>query len=97
MANGLIELHAATGELRWLEEAHRLALLAVELFADEKNGGFFQTPAGGEQLVVRKKIYDRVVSIWWEKVRGWLLVGVAAVLSLFGIGRVMPALRSSAQ
>ena len=52
VANGLLELHAATGELRWLEEAHRLALLAVELFADDENGGFFQTPADGEQLIV---------------------------------------------
>jgi uncharacterized protein YyaL (SSP411 family) len=58
VANGLIELHAATGELRWLEQAHRLALLAVDLFADEHNGGFFQTPSDGEQLVVRKKIFD---------------------------------------
>ena len=32
---GLIELHVATGDLRWLEEANRLARLAVELFADE--------------------------------------------------------------
>ncbi|MBV8081104.1 MAG: thioredoxin domain-containing protein, partial [Actinobacteria bacterium] len=45
----------ATGELRWLEEAHRLALLAVDLFADDVNGGFFQTPHDGEELVVRRK------------------------------------------
>ncbi len=58
VSNGLLELHAATGELRWLEEAHRLALLAVELFADDEHGGFFQTPSDGEQLVVRKKSFD---------------------------------------
>ena len=44
VANGLYELHVATGELRWLEESHRLARLAVELFADDEHGGFFQTP-----------------------------------------------------
>ncbi|MBV8599618.1 MAG: thioredoxin domain-containing protein [Actinobacteria bacterium] len=55
VANGLYELHVATGELRWLEEAHRLALLAVDLFADDVNGGFFQTPHDGEELVVRRK------------------------------------------
>ena len=33
-SNGLIELHVATGELRWLLEANRLARLAVELFGD---------------------------------------------------------------
>jgi uncharacterized protein YyaL (SSP411 family) len=55
VAHGLYELHVATGELRWLEEARRLALLAVELFADEEQGGFFLAPAEGEQLVARKK------------------------------------------
>jgi uncharacterized protein YyaL (SSP411 family) len=58
VANGLYELHVATGELRWLEEAHRLAGLAVELFADDEQGGFFATPADGEQLVARKKDFD---------------------------------------
>jgi uncharacterized protein len=58
VANGLYELHVATGELRWLEESRRLALLAVELFADEERGGFFLTPADGEQLVSRKKDFD---------------------------------------
>jgi len=58
VANGLYELHVATGELRWLQEASRLALLAVELFADEERGGFFLSPADGEQLVARKKEFD---------------------------------------
>ena len=58
VANGLYELHVATGELRWLEEAWRLALLAVELFADAERGGFFLAPADAEQLVVRKKELD---------------------------------------
>jgi uncharacterized protein YyaL (SSP411 family) len=58
VANGLYELHVATGELRWLEESRRLALLAVELFADEERGGFFLTPSDGEQLVARKKDFD---------------------------------------
>jgi uncharacterized protein YyaL (SSP411 family) len=57
-ANGLYELHVATGELRWLEEAHRLARLAVRLFADDQRGGFFQSPVDGERLVNRKKELD---------------------------------------
>jgi uncharacterized protein len=62
VAHGLYELHVATGELRWLEEARRLALLAVELFADEGRGGFFLAPAEGEQLVARKKdLFDHPV------------------------------------
>ena len=58
VANGLYELHVATGELRWLEESRRLALLAVELFADDERGGFFLTPVDGEELVVRTKDLD---------------------------------------
>jgi uncharacterized protein YyaL (SSP411 family) len=58
VAHGLYELHVATGDLRWLRESHRLAVRAVELFADEERGGFFMTPAGGEELVARKKDFD---------------------------------------
>jgi uncharacterized protein YyaL (SSP411 family) len=58
VANGLYELHVATGELRWLEESRRLVLLAVDLFADEERGGFFLTPVDGERLVSRKKDFD---------------------------------------
>ncbi len=55
VAHGLLELHAATGELRWLHEARRLALRAVELFADDEHGGFFLSPHDGELLVARTK------------------------------------------
>jgi uncharacterized protein YyaL (SSP411 family) len=58
VANGLLELHVATGELRWLEDGHRLARLAIELFADDERGGFFLSPADGEALVARKKELD---------------------------------------
>jgi hypothetical protein len=58
VAYGLMELHVATGDPRWLREAHRLATLAVELFADDGAGGFFQTPVDGERLVARKKEVD---------------------------------------
>ena len=54
-AHGLLELHVATGELRWLLEANRLARLAVDLFADDERGGFYLSPADGEELVARKK------------------------------------------
>ena len=58
VAHGLLELHVATGELRWLEKAHRLARLAIELFGDERHGGFFLSPSHGERLVARKKEFD---------------------------------------
>ncbi len=55
VAHGLIELHVATGELRWLTEARRLALLAVELFEDDEHGGFFLSPESGDPRVPRTK------------------------------------------
>jgi uncharacterized protein len=58
VAHGLYELHVATGDLRWLREARRLALRAVELFGDPERGGFFLAPADGEQLVARQKALD---------------------------------------
>jgi uncharacterized protein YyaL (SSP411 family) len=58
VANGLYELHVATGDLRWLAESRRLALLAVDLFADDERGGFFLSPADGEDLVARTKGLD---------------------------------------
>jgi uncharacterized protein len=57
-AHGLLELHVATGEVRWLVEARRLALLAVELHRDPEHGGFFLAPTGGEELVARTKGLD---------------------------------------
>ena len=58
VAHGLYELHVATGELRWLREARRLGLAAVELFGDSERGGFFLAPADGQQLVARQKAFD---------------------------------------
>jgi len=58
VSHGLYELHVATGELHWLREARRVALAAVELFGDPERGGFFLTPADGEQLVARMKTFD---------------------------------------
>ena len=55
VAYGLMELHVATGELRWLTEAHRLALLAIELFADEERGGFYLASADADERVPRTK------------------------------------------
>ena len=58
VAYGLSELHVATGDPRFLLEAHRLATIAVDLFGDEDEGGFFQAPRDGEELVARKKELD---------------------------------------
>ena len=54
VANGYLELHWATGDLRWLEEAYRLAGRA-QAFADEECGGWF---VGDQDLVARRKEFD---------------------------------------
>ena len=58
VAAGLLELYEATGEVRWLEEGRRLALLAVDLFEDERHGGFFLDASDGTALVARRKELD---------------------------------------
>jgi hypothetical protein len=58
VAHGLLELHVATGEARWLAEANRLARLAAELFGDEEHGGFFLAAGDAERLVARTKELD---------------------------------------
>jgi hypothetical protein len=58
VAHGLYELHVATGDLRWLHESRRIALLAVERFADDERGGFFMAASDAEALVTRRKDLD---------------------------------------
>lgn len=58
VAHGLYELHVATGDRRWLHESRRIALLAVERFADDERGGFFMAASDAEALVTRRKDLD---------------------------------------
>jgi uncharacterized protein YyaL (SSP411 family) len=58
VAHGLLELHVATGDGRWLLEARRIADRAIELFADDEHGGFFLAPSDGEPLAARSKDLD---------------------------------------
>ena len=58
VAHGLLELHVATGDVRWLLEARRIAGVAIDLFADPERGGFFLAPRDGETLAARTKDLD---------------------------------------
>jgi hypothetical protein len=59
VADGLIELYQASGEVKYLVEARRLADLMITEFWDEENGGFFFTSNHHEELIVRNKdFYD---------------------------------------
>ena len=53
--DGLIALHAATLDPRWLEEALSLADVLVASFADPSGAGFFDTAIMAEQLVARPR------------------------------------------
>lgn len=53
LAHGLIELHLATGDTRWLHDAHRLTTMAARLFGDPA-GGFFLAEADHDQKVIAR-------------------------------------------
>jgi uncharacterized protein YyaL (SSP411 family) len=53
VADGLLALYEASGEARWLEEAHRLTRLAVELFHSPSERAFYMTAASDPGLVQR--------------------------------------------
>ncbi|HUT12566.1 MAG TPA: thioredoxin domain-containing protein [Thermoguttaceae bacterium] len=55
LVDGLIALHRATGQPRWLEEADRLTAIQIESFRDDERGGFFFTSDDHETLLARSK------------------------------------------
>ncbi len=58
LLEALIVLFEASCDERWLTEARALAAQTIERFADPERGGFFSTPADGEQLIARRKDLD---------------------------------------
>ena len=78
-AYGLLELHVATGELRWLLEARRLGLLATELFADEERGGFYLSPADGDPRVPRTKELQDTPIPSGNSMLAWVLLRLARI------------------
>lgn len=55
LADGLVRLHKASGDGRWLDEAAALTARQIELFGDERAGGFFFTSHDHEALLARLK------------------------------------------
>jgi uncharacterized protein YyaL (SSP411 family) len=53
--DGLLALHRATAEDRWLKTAAELADVQNELFWDERFGGYFFTSSDHEALLARVK------------------------------------------
>jgi uncharacterized protein YyaL (SSP411 family) len=55
LVHGLLALHRATGDDRWLTAAKELTAKQIELFADRRGGGFFFTSNDHEALLARGK------------------------------------------
>ena len=59
VADGLLALYEATFESRWLDQVSTLADSMIELFWDEKTGGFYDTGSDHESLVIRPRdVFD---------------------------------------
>jgi uncharacterized protein YyaL (SSP411 family) len=55
LIDGLIALHQATGEARWLESAQALMDDQIKWYWDDLQGGFFHTSSDHEELIARSK------------------------------------------
>jgi uncharacterized protein len=55
LLEALLSLYEAAFEPRWFAEARALADTMIARFADDENGGFFETSSDHEQLVARRK------------------------------------------
>ncbi|MBI2000533.1 MAG: DUF255 domain-containing protein, partial [candidate division NC10 bacterium] len=55
LAEGLVDLYEAGGDARYLREAERLAERILADFGDEAGGGFFDTAAAHEALILRHR------------------------------------------
>jgi uncharacterized protein YyaL (SSP411 family) len=55
LVHGLLCLHDATGEKRWLDEAKKLTDTMVDLHGDKERGAFFYTSRDHEKLFARAK------------------------------------------
>lgn len=62
LASAFLTLYSTTGEIEWFREAVALGGTLVDLFHDPDRGGFFQTGADDDPLVLRpKELYDNAV------------------------------------
>lgn len=62
LVQGLLALHEATRDVRWLNAARKLTDDQIKLFWDETNGAFFFTMHHHEELIARtRNAYDAVL------------------------------------
>ncbi|MBI2866749.1 MAG: thioredoxin domain-containing protein, partial [Chloroflexi bacterium] len=74
LIDGLINLHEATFDLRWLTEARTLAKHMLELFWDQRQEVFYDTGTDHESLIVRPRSFlDNAVPCGGSVAAGALL------------------------
>jgi hypothetical protein len=62
LVHGLLALHDATEQKRWLEEAEKLTKTMIQHHGDDKTGGYYFTAHDAEKLFARSKdSYDGAV------------------------------------
>jgi uncharacterized protein YyaL (SSP411 family) len=62
LIQGLLNLYQTTFDLNYAEQAKALQERMIEDFWDEKDGGFYSTPKGNDDLPVRpKELYDGAI------------------------------------
>jgi uncharacterized protein len=79
VAHGLLELHVATGETRWLLQAHRLSLRAIDLFGDDERGGFYLSPADGDGRIPRTKDLQDTPVASGSSMLAWVLLRLGRI------------------
>ena len=55
LIDGVLALHRATGDKKWVEVAVKLQAKQDELFWDDNSGGYFYTSKDHETLIIRTK------------------------------------------
>jgi uncharacterized protein len=74
VGTGLLAVHEATFDRRWLDESRRLAEAALSLFWDAEREAFFDTGTDQESLVVRpRNLFDNAVPSGSSVAIDWLL------------------------
>jgi uncharacterized protein len=59
LIQGLLDLYEASFQIEWLQKAIKLAEIQIELFYDNSQGGFFDTPGTDPTILCRmKEVYD---------------------------------------
>ena len=80
LALGYMDLYGATYDAAWLERAVELMQQALDRFWDERDGGFFESPAGDPHVAVRMKDEFDGAELAGNSIAAWVLESLAALL-----------------